>query len=323
MFLKRYILSLVLLFSLLFTFIPNSFSGTIPTETDNSGWVLYSFFDLRERESYVQVTNVDSDNAIVHIQVFDVSNNCNENNFFDVYTPNDTHIYNLRNITTNDSNPSGVALPDGAYGFVTALVVISPGGSSDTSGLLIGNYRVLDNNGYEYRTNSIFPSPPTGPFFTSSPFTFNYNSNNGVTLSDVIGFVFDRNNSTGEILASNITETWAVYDVDIVNNSEVIFSCRNVIFACTDKDNPLLEELLQVVGNASVASFEYGINETISHSKGGELLCPGNIINEGVVILNNITFAGSSPPFGIVGLNNGNGRGSMDSWIAPVDGFSI
>ena len=30
---------------------------------------------------------------LAHIQIFDVSNNCSENDFFDVYTPNDTHVY--------------------------------------------------------------------------------------------------------------------------------------------------------------------------------------------------------------------------------------
>ena len=100
-------------------------------------------------------------NITVHIQVFDVSNNCNENNFFDVYTPNDTHIYNMRDIQTNDGNSAGFVLPDGAYGFVFALV-IEPDGVDDPpepgtiwndAEVLIGNLRILDNNGYEYRTN--------------------------------------------------------------------------------------------------------------------------------------------------------------------------
>ena len=52
-------------------------------------------------------------NAIIHIQIFNVADDlCDENNFFDTYTPNDTHIYNLRDILTNDENPSGVTLPD-------------------------------------------------------------------------------------------------------------------------------------------------------------------------------------------------------------------
>ena len=43
--------------------------------------------------------------------------------FFDVYTPNDTHVYNMREILTNDGNPSGVVLPENAYGFVAVTQV--------------------------------------------------------------------------------------------------------------------------------------------------------------------------------------------------------
>ena len=120
------------------------------TDTPNRG--LVGFFDLRERETFMQVTNVGPDVIAqsLHIQIYDVSNNCNENNFFDFYTPNDTHVYNLRDIKTNDGNPSGVILPDGAYGIFIAVADV--GGNSTG---FIGNLRILDNNGYEYRTNLI------------------------------------------------------------------------------------------------------------------------------------------------------------------------
>ncbi len=74
-------------------------SGTnliVPT-TDEHDHVLIGFFDLRERESLIQITNTGSDPAgqIIHIQLFNVADNCNENNFNDAYTPNDSHVYNL------------------------------------------------------------------------------------------------------------------------------------------------------------------------------------------------------------------------------------
>jgi len=79
-------------------------------ETDTGDFQLVGFFDLRERETFVQLTNTEVGPADrnIHIQIFNVGNDCNENNFFDAFTPNDTHVYNLRNITTNDGNPSGV-----------------------------------------------------------------------------------------------------------------------------------------------------------------------------------------------------------------------
>ena len=88
-----------------------------------------------------------------------------------------------------------------------------------------------------------------------------------------------------------------------------------------DEDNPRLEELLETAEVGSVASFEYGINNAIPQSKGGELLCPGNIISEGFVTLNpglQVFTSQFDFPFflGFVGLNNGNGRGSFDSfWV--------
>ena len=104
-----------------------------------------------------------------------------------------------------------------------------------------------------------------------------------------------------------------------------------------DENNPLLEEVLTIAGTANVASFEYGINNAIPHSKGGELLCPGNIISEGVTvlrpeaypetqafedILNSLGMFEGPFFFGFVGLNNGNGRGSMDSFWVP-NAFNI
>ena len=129
----------------------------------------------------------------------------------------------------------------------------------------------------------------------------------------------------------HIKEERFLLEAKVTRNNETIFSCRDIIYSCVDEDNPLLEELLSIAGTANVASFEYGINETIPHSKGGELLCPGNNISEGTVLLraepypDTVEFddllasIGSvDPPIfaGYIGLNNGNGRGSFDSfWV--------
>ena len=292
----------------LFIYTPISYSGFDLPESDGIGQtdITFSFFDLRDRESFVQVTNVDSSDTIVHIQIFDVSNNCNENNFFDTYTPNDTHVYNLRDIQTNDGSPSGAVLPDDAYGFVAA---------TDEGNGLIGNFRIIDIAGYEYRTNSVNSDSNRCCWnFEGSFLTFNYNTKGNVTLSDVVGIAFKRDN--GAVQAANISDIFFTADIDILNENGVIFSCRNVIFACTDQDNPLLEDLLEESGGASVASFEYGINNVIPHSKGGELLCPGNTISEGFVTISEIN-SDTSRFIGYIGLNNGNGRGSMDSFWYP------
>lgn len=343
---KKLFIVLLLLFSFSIGLESQSYAGTgdfDPPETDSSDDTLVFFFDLRDRETYIQLTHTDTNfgpepftpgsSLLMHIQIFDVSNNCNENDFFDLYTPTDTHIYNLRDIQTNDGNPSGVVLPDGAYGFVFALVIDPEDGSIFNSAeVLIGNLRILDNNGYEYRTNGQSENafdPDDEPFEQYS--FFNYNTSAGITLSDIIGVAYEDDSSEGEVIVDNILDddNYAVVNIDIFDVNENIFSCRDVIFSCVDENSTLLEELIEEAaenssGAASVARAEYGINDAIPHSKGGELLCPNNNISEGFVrmeILNNE--ADSPGDFAVwVGLNNGNGRGSMDSlWSESLELF--
>ena len=233
-------------------------------ETDSTEDKLAAVFDLRDRETYIQITNsgVDlgadqepisnPDNLTIHVQIFNVANNCDENNFFDVYTPVDTHIYNMRDIQTNDGNPSGVTLPDDAYGIVIISVVEFAGGPFQT-GLdqLLGNIRILDDSGYEYRTNIASDTVNTqnfNPTLINPSVTFNFNSNSGIIFSDVMGFNFiegdDDDDTPGEVEISNILDVYTGWDVDIIDNNEVAQSCRNIIFSCVDVDeDPLLESL--------------------------------------------------------------------------------
>ena len=322
--------------------VPGNISFTTPdTDTNFASSLseLVYFFDLRERETFIQLTFPDTsglagmgaDGALAHVQIFDVSNNCNENDFFDNYTIHDTHVYNMRDIQTNDGNPSGVVLPGGAYGIVVVTMTVTIGGSNSPAGP-IGNLRIMDNNGYEYRTNAqandIFENS-ISPENSQKFYSFNFNQKGGVTLSDVVGItLFFVDHPDIEWVAQPVQGIFSPFDIDIVDNNETIFSCRDIIFSCVNEENPLLEELLSIAETANVASFEYGINNAIPHSKGGELLCPGNVISEGTTILRpeayptsqefiDILDGGGPLFFGYVGLNNGNGRGSMDSfWVS-------
>ena len=281
----------------------NIYAGDLNiVETDTDDYILVGFFDLRDRETFIQITNTQAIPSPVHIQIFNVGDNCNENNFFDNYTPNDTHTYNLRNIQTNDGNPSGVVLPDDAYGIFIAYFVDELG---------IGNLRIEDVNGYEYRTNLNGVGEEQRESGLND-MTFNFNTESGIIFSDIIGIGLDDIQNEAEVFAADIVNTWISFDIDIYDLNEVPFSCRNVIFACTDQDNPLLEALLEDSGDASVASFEYGINEAIPSSKGAPLLCPNNVVSEGFVSLDVITFTVDDTFVLFTGLNNGNGRGSID-----------
>jgi len=196
----------------------------------------------------------------------------------------------------------------------------------------MGNFRILDSSGYEYRTNMTsraLGSPNNGIY------TINFNTKSGVNMSDIVGIYLNVNPTQqfNEYDAADVLNIFAVFNIDILDNNENLFSCRDVVFTCVDQDNPLIPTILATdpsdtpagfggPNTANVASFEYGINEVIPHSKDGELLCPGNIISEGTIRLRS---QGLARPFstalffnGFVGLNNGNGRGSMDSFWSNV-----
>jgi hypothetical protein len=268
--------------SLLFLIPSTSFAlvangGLFPiAETDSINFQLFSFYDLRDRESFVQVTNTGSA-ATVHVQVFDVSNLCNENNFNDTYTANDSHVYNMRDIQTNDASPSGVEMPDNAYGFVVVTVVPGNGQPTDTNGLIIGNFRVIDSAGYEYRSNSQGFQPHG---INGSKYVANFNSAGGINKSDIVGITVNNLLSGAVTAGSSVT-----FDTFIFNNNEVEFSCSDTTFSCTEN------------------TFEYGINGAIPHSRDKALACPSNNISEGFVKF--------------IVLNTGtNSRGSMDSLVA-------
>ncbi len=352
MFFRRLLLILVVTF-----FMINCGTAPLPT-SDNPSIQLTAFFDLRDRHSFLQVTNVTTGDITLHVQVFDVGLNCNENNFYDTLTGFDSHIYNMSDVKTNNGNPSGVDLSDGAYGFVVISVVegqLGPIVTLEDGELVMGNFRIIDNSGYEYRTNMAgYNTNEPFCFGLESVLTFNFNQFGGVNLSDVVGIAFEQAGpgcnldeaeinpecleppfpAPTEVVATQILDINITFDVDIIDLNENTFSCRDVMFACINEDHPRYEELLAFVAEegvaVNVAGFEYGINEVIPHSKGSPLLCPGNNIPEGTVRLKVEDLFGELPArgqfldgdeffSGFVGLNNGNGRGSMDAiWYPGV-----
>ena len=310
------------LLTALFLAIPAFAGASIDTvETDSANRKMFGFFDLRDRETFIQITNVFEDSHNIHIQLFDVSNDCTENDFFDVYTPNDTHTYNIRDMVSNDGSPTGVVLPEGAYGIFVAF-----GEFTDS---IIGNVRIVDNNGYEYRTNIVGTDMDEDSGDLEEFATFNFNNQDGTTLSDIVLIsIEDSDEGKQEALLADILNVWNTVDVDIYDLNENPFSCRQVIYACINQDSSLYESLLEEAANeqdnncngdcgASVADIEFGINDAVPHSKGGELLCPGNNIPQGIVRLEQIGQGdeANDETVAYIGYNNGNGRGSMDAFF--------
>ena len=198
----------------------------------------------------------------------------------------------MRNILTNDGNPSGVNLPNGAYGFVVVTVVQGVGQPADQNGEIIGNFRVIDNAGYEYRANSqgFSEGDPIG-----GQYHINYTTAGGITRSDIVGITVN-NLTSGEVTAGGSSVT---FDTNIYNENEIPFSCSDTTFSCTED------------------TFEYGINNAIPHSRDKALLCDSNNVPEGFVKLETIVDTDTEAFAGFAGINTGNNsRGSMDSLIA-------
>lgn len=274
-------------------------------------------YDLRERNSYVQISNITSSAINLHIQIFQNDRNCDELNFNDTLTANDTVIYDLDNIIRNDGTEAPINLQENSNGYVIVTVDNGNGTFSvNTNSIaeffseasIIGNIRIIDSAGYEYRTNMVGAYTETGENLYA-----NFNTIDTAIFSDVIGYVFATEfvGSGGGGVAFNSTtvrnrDEGADFDIFVYDLAEEPLSCDRRNFAC---------------GNI----MNYGINEDYQNSKNGPLLCPGGGIADphgGFILFDNPSFPGPDPVLnldfyftGFIGLNNNDGTGSFDLWF--------
>lgn len=287
--------------------------GVSNVTTDDSSYQLVSYYDLRDRETLVQVSNISQEQVIIHVQIFrnDIPG-CPEINFYDELTPSDTHIYDLRNIDGNLS-PVNITLEDDSNGIVVITHVESVGGPADFSspGTLIGNFRIIDLPGnYEYRTNSA--GHDFGSAVPPARYTINFNQIGGNNFADIVGVEIDRSGPgfTGVDLGD--LDTFAF----VYSDAETPTSCDFFVFACggeVESDNDPLS------GEGDFLNV--GINDEFPSSKGDRTICPGNTNSNGIVELLNDEENSNTSEFrdlivGFAGLNNGDGTGSMDSWVS-------
>jgi hypothetical protein len=287
------------------------------SQTDTGSDRIVAFWDMRGRESFVQVTNTSSEKITIHVQIFDIASpflECEECNFNDMLSPNDTHVYNVQDIMTNQIFPPFTPMPSvpactgitpNSYGFM----VISYGGTSPNRPL-IGMFRVIDDLGYEYRANA-----PGEDEFTKGDYSIvNFSSANGNNLSDLVGITYVSLDETNVLTAPGILATFD----DILSWDAVEFdtSCSPTTFSC------------------AVGNFDKAIDNSLPNSKGQiNRLCASSQLDSFSSGWLDMPFTGfvctdprasSSTPlgicnktgwfFGLVGLNNGDGTGSMDSW---------
>lgn len=319
------ILLLLLIFS--FSLSTNSFSGDRTTVTTDTGTMqLYSYYDLRNRESFTQVTNISENPIAIHVQIFqnDIAG-CPELNFYDELTPNDTHIYDMRNLAGN-SSPVNISLNDDSNGIVVITHVegVNQDAVSETTASLIGNFRIVDiPGGFEYRTNTagFFDETSGGALRVPARFTFNFNQIGGNNLADIVGFEIEE-------VGANRVKT-EIEDLDTIafvyNDAETPTSCDNFVFACggvvtDDDDNFPTDDPTPPVGEGDFLNV--GINDLFPSTNGEITICPGNNSSSGFVELlsDEENINDEAIIVGYAGLNNGNGTGSMDSWFANPNG---
>lgn len=284
-----------------------TFNDDLIDQTDQGVDDLVYFYDTVARKTFIQVTNTASAPVTVHIQVFNATNSCIETDCDVILTGHDTNVYDIEN------------LPDqcGAVDFSNSHGIVFVNAFTGPLDALIGMFRIIDDAGYEYRTNAA--SSEDGDAFEHAFSALNFNEVNGNNLSDVVGIPYVRIDDRTVFASANIQAQFGGIGVFaptnfIFDDIENPTSCSPVIFACDQ------------------TTLNYGIDNSIPNSQGFGNICPTNklavgdsgwlfmpFLGElcfdpvvGIPATGECLFQGSF--VGYLGLNNGNGTGSMDSF---------
>ncbi|MCH7518823.1 MAG: hypothetical protein IH964_07310 [Candidatus Dadabacteria bacterium] len=296
------------------------FAGTVPIidQTDSGVDRLVAFFDTRARDSFIQVTNTSTEKISIHVQIFDINSQfqteCEECNFDDMLTANDTHVYDIENLMTNalpamPSRAVCTGLGSGTYGFMIISRTDGPAFS------LIGMFRIIDEAGYEYRANAAGEDLAGDE---GNDNVVNFMEANGNNLSDLVGITYVSIDS-GQVYASpgvftvfgTITDEILIYD-----QAEHDTSCSPTTFAC------------------AVGFLDKGIDNSLPNSKGQlNRICGTSTLDTNTSGWLHMPFAtfGCTDPLvgdpdtaecdvgpprfvGFRGLTNGTTTGTMDSW---------
>ena len=189
---------------------------------------------------------------------------------------------------------------------------------------MIGLFRILDGpGGYEYRTNAAGEDFSTGQ---TVDFILNFNSVDGNNLSDVVGIVYQEVNFDTVFAGPGLGVVFGDVDGDpfedsfpqvfIFDEFEDPTSCSPTFFDCFPGE------------------FNRGIDNSIPNSRQADLnnrICNDSTLSEsntaGWLYLPFYTFFDFNDIdeeaffVGYLGLNNGDGTGSMDSWLSsPCNG---
>jgi hypothetical protein len=289
-------------------------------QTDTGVDRLIYYYDTVGRETYVQVTNTSDSFVGIHVQVFRAEDNCLEDNFDWCLTPGDTEIWNVEEF------PGGFDVSE-SNGFV-AISLDDTFDCGREENALIGMFRIIDDLGYEYRTNAA--SSEDFSAFSEQFNVLNFNDVNGNNLSDVVGITYWALDQDRVFASPGLGTLFGFIDdpfqVLIFDDNENPNSCSPTIFTCSN--NPGLE-------------INKGIDNSIPNSQGFSQICNTSKLDGPVIgavdsgwlflpFIDFICFQADgdieecpSDLFfvGFLGINNGDGTGSMDSWIS--NGFEL
>ncbi len=212
--------------------------------------------------------------------------------------------------------------------------------SNDFAGPLIGMFRIIDKAGYEYRTNaanteSLFNGlrigVGQGSFIENELWNvLNFNAVTDNNLSDVVGITYvalpDGNTYASPFVGTQFGGIDAFDQNLIFDDDENFNSCSPTFFTCD---------------NTKPTELNKGIDHSVPNSRGADEICATSKLDgdsvvgttdSGWLLLGfdgNFCFdvAVSGDPAdgqcefptyfaGFLGLNNGDGTGTMDSWIS-------
>lgn len=300
---------------LLFTLTPLAqagISGPV-SQTDAGADRLVYYYDIEDRQSYVQIANLANTPVDIHVQIFIVNSvfvDCEEIDFNDILSPGDVHTYDMSNIEANGVPPTGAVVTPGTYGFV---VISRRAGASNG---LVGTMRIVDNAGYEYRANAAAPETAVPPTDNSFGGLINFNNANGHSFSELIGFSYFviSPDSVAAAMDSGAIFGEVFDDIQIFDDFENDISCSPQIFSCSEGNANIAIEngLPNTKGNPDRVC---GTTISAAHNSGHlrmpfvRYFCNDAFLGDGA---GNCLFPGHF--VGFIGLNNGGSSGSFDSW---------
>jgi hypothetical protein len=294
-------------------------------QTDTGADRLIYYYDTVGRQTLIQLTNTSDSFVGYHFQVFNAAAGCEEFDFFACLTPGDTEVFDVEALPGNpDLSESN--------GFV-AVSIANVDGCEALEFSLIGMFRIIDDSGYEYRTNAASSEDILA--FDADFDILNFNDVNGNNLSDVVGITYVPLDVDQVTASPFIGAVFGFFDDPqnlIFDEIEQPTSCSPTVFSC---DNGLV--------NTIGGYINKGIDNSVPNSQGFPRICNSSRldgpffgpVDAGWLFLPFAGYVCQDPDgtpescdgqfgvfdedvrfVGFLGLNNGDGTGSMDSWMS-------